>query len=215
MWYDNVEFFDESNPKILEYAKSIIAVCDDWIVGHFNKERYVECWMADIDRFLVPIGFGDEFDLKPIMVRELAKTVKLVECKECGITDDYTCYHRSRKLPLWERIEYLSDCYENPNDFPDDCLRIALEQCFTAYRKNIGPRIGSVQRDIRQLRRDLKRKKPTLSLLLWANHVRHSGGFLLDDYGGVGNINYSVVAKISNEGLESVFSIEELNSIKP
>lgn len=215
MWYENVELFDEENPKILEYAKSVMVVCDDWIIGHFDRERYVECWMADSDSFLIPIGFGEVFDLKPIMVKQIAKTVGMVDCKKCGVVEDYICYHRSRKLPLRERIEYLSDCYESPKDFPDDCLRLALEQCFTVYRKNVGPRIGSIQRDIRQLRRDLKRKKPTLSLLLWANHIRHTGGFLLDDYGSVGNIDYSLVEKISNEGFESVFSVEELNSIKP
>lgn len=216
MWYENIGEFDEENPDILEYAKAIITTCDYWIESHRSKKTYIEWEKERLNRdggFDAWIGLGDFFDIEPLLLRRRAKEMVLVDCKECGVVED--CYHsRARKLPLREKIDWLLGCYGSTLDYSNQDVEWALGKAYTAFRANIRWATEGVDSDIRQLRRDLKRKKPTLSLLAWANHVSHYSGYLLYDYGEYAGLSYKVIDKISQEGLESIFPPEQLARLK-
>lgn len=152
---------------------------------------------------------GIEFDLKTEYLLTLADRGTAHYCRRCGFLDIGwlsscpDCGGRWYKPSKYDIQDFL-DLEGYVPVWPNVMLK-TLRRCYLRhYKEQIKSTIRLHAEEIENALKALDLRKINLEALLWCLHIRHIGGIISEDYGGLFGLPYELVDQISKEGLEAV-----------
>lgn len=211
---------------IEEYINAVEETMRYWLDLHTNPVKWAEEWSLDDIKYAFetsPVLSNNyfSFDWKEAALKRQAKEWQGLFniCKACGGINetgyDSCCDEpvEGRKLTIAELAEFLKDCETQPSE---DALLESLEKDgFKVYRAALKDTTAPIEREVKDVLKSIRkaRGKPSdmLQVITWANHVCHVNGNIIKDYGDRFGIDNKTVDSISQDGLASVFSQEEID----
>jgi len=215
---------------IEEYVEGVKAALQYWLDIHTNAEEWAKQWTMDDAEYYFkecPVLENDyfSFDWKDAVLKQWCKeNLNLfVICSNCGCIfedgfEDEECCDESDFIECEEEDLYnwMDELGADGLQFPEYMLLDALiEQGFPIYREALEPITAGVEEEIAEVLEAIE-AAPTnqdrLLAVMWGTRVYHVNGNIMSDYGEQVNYNldYQMINNIRNNGLESVFSKEEI-----
>lgn len=219
------------NLTIENYVEGVQNALQFWLDIHTIAEKWAEQWILDNDPSYTfkecPVIKNNyfEFKWKESALRQMAEDDKHLfnVCNGCGCINengfDCGCEEEGEgegDEPTTEDLFYwLQELDAQPDD---SALLESLEkEGFKIYQEAlssiIAPVVGEVT-DVLKAIHDAESREDTLRAVLWGTRVYHVHGNIMQDYSNHVNydveIDYKIIDSIRNDGLESVFSREEI-----
>lgn len=209
-----------------EYIDGVEKSLQYWLDLHTDAKTWAEEWTLDDIQW----AFKESptiknsyftFDWKRAAYKQYAKVNRhwFICCKNCGCIfengyEDSCCDNPKFVNPpkLADLIEWLS---ELELELSDDVLYDALEKDgFKTYRIALKDTIAPVVSEVKMILRAIRKARTNqdkLVAVLWGTRVYHVNGNIMSDYGDRTGLDYKMVDSIRNNGLESIFSKDEVS----
>lgn len=168
------------------------------------------------------------FDWRKAAFHQYARSNRenFTRCNKCGILferyyEDENCCDAEDREFIQPTIAQLEEClsevyYEDiPADMSEQMLFDALKnEGFKVYRKALAPLTDPIGREIKDAIRQIKEAKTPeerLTSALWASHIQHVYGNIMEDWGEKIGFDWRQFESIQQGGLASVFGESEIN----
>lgn len=214
---------------IQDYVDNIRDTFQYWLDIHTNPEKWAENWAMDEVQYVFkesPILENNcfTFDWKQAAIKAYAENNKHLfnVCSNCGSIfdigwDDEECCDNPNRddEPTTEQLtQWLDDIGTDGLVFSDDDLMDALiNDGFPVYADGMSGIIDSVVDEVKEVLQAIESANSNdklLPIITWANHVCHVNGDIMKDYSQNSNIDYQVINAISQDGVNSIFSDDEI-----
>jgi hypothetical protein len=220
----------DDNLTLEEYMEAVKNTLQYWLDIHTNAEKWAQAWIVDDDPQYTlkecPTISNDyfTFDLKAAVIKYWVRDNRHLfnVCKGCNCINEtgYGCGCGEEKEGEG-RIPSIVDLTCWMEDIGTDGLQIDDDQIIDALKNDgfkvyraalkdiVAPVVGEVK-DVLKSFRKAKNPAEILQCATWANHVCHVHGNIIKDYGEQFGIDYKTVDSVSQDGLQSIFSAEEI-----
>lgn len=214
----------ENKITLEEYIQGVEDTIKYWLDLHTKAEVWAGEWsLGDIKYAFEssPVLSNNYFyfEWKKAALKRHAKFNKRYYhiCRECGCVWDsgYSCDctedSRMRPAKVYEIEEWLSEIEFIPNE--DDLQESLEKDGFKAYRDALKDITRPVESECKDVLRSIKKAKThedKLQAILWGTRVFHVHGNIMRDYGDRFGVDYNLIDSIRDNGLNSVFSNEEI-----
>lgn len=212
--------------SLQEYIEGVENSLQYWLDLHTDAKTWAEEWSMDEIQFMFkenPIIKNNyfTFNWKEAAYKRYAMKYRYMftRCKNCGCIfdagyEDECCEHPKfvNHPSVANLCEWLS---ELELELSDDVLYDALEKDgFKVYKAALRDTIAPVVQEVKAILRAIRKAKTNqdrLVSVLWGTRVYHVNGNIMSDYGDRTGLDYRMVDSIRNNGLESIFSKEEIS----
>lgn len=216
---------------IEEYIEAVENALQYWLDIHTVAEKWAESWIMDED---VNYTFKEcpviennyfKFDWRKAALTKMAESEKHLfnVCLNCGVINENrfeNCCEEPEtgEEPSTDELAYwLEELEVQPSERA--LLESLEDEGFKAYTEAlsviISPFVEEVA-DVLGAIRSAETPEDTLQAVLWGTRVYHVHGNIMTDYSEKINYNieldYKLIDSIRNNGLESVFSREEISA---
>lgn len=205
-----------------EYTEAAEKTLQYWIDIHTNAEKWAEMYnIGDDWQYLykqLPVIHNNyfTFDLRKTVLTHTARRLKdsFGKCKcgliwERGYENCDECNSTLKNVTIAELADWLQDMEFTPDE--NDIENCMIKDGFKVYRAALKSVTRDVETEAKDVLKQIHRAKDDTELIAavtWANHVMHVNGNILADYGDRFELDYRLVERVSQEGIENVF--EEL-----
>jgi hypothetical protein len=216
---------------IEQYIEAVENALQYWLDVHTIAEKWAEERIIDDDAEYTfkesPVIKNNyfTFDWKKSALRQMAENQKHLYnvCPNCGCIneDGYEDCCEEPEAGEEPSVEELMYWFDDIEAIPDErALLDSLEnEGFKVYQEALGPIIAPVVDEVNEVLnaiRSAETPEDTLRAVLWGTRVYHVHGNIMSDYSDKVNyeveIDYKLFDEIRNNGLESVFSREDIET---
>lgn len=214
------------------YIEAVENTIQYWLDIHTDSTKWAENWIIDDDIHYTfkttPIIENNyfTFDWRESVLKIWCRDNKYQFniCKNCGCYNDgYDCCDNvklGRNPTTKELIQWFIDLEDIEQMFTESQLIESLATSgFKTYRAGIKDIIAPVISECKSVLKSIRNAKTnqdTLTAILWGTRVFHVHGNIMADYADRCNYEYqdmyTLIDSIRNNGLNSVFSNEEIKS---
>lgn len=213
-----------------DYIEAVENTLQYWLDVHTVAEKWAEGWIIDDDaeysfkeRPVIKNNYFT-FNWKESALRKMAENDKHLYnvCPNCGcINEDgyeYCCEEpeQGEEPSAEDMAQWLEDIDAIPSE--RDLRESLEEEGFKVYSEALSAVISPVVdevTDVLKAIRDAEEAEDKLRAVLWGTRVYHVHGNIMSDYSDKINydieLDYKLIDSIRNDGLESVFSREEID----
>lgn len=210
---------------IEKYVDAVESTLQYWLDCHTQPKKWAEGWIVDDDVEYTfkesPVISNNYFTFewrKSALRREAKKTRHMYNiCKNCGMMNDgFDCCEDVKlgKNPTITDLTYwLEEVEAQPTN--SALMESLVKDGFKVYREALKDIIAPVVDEVKDVIKAIRRAKTNedrLQAVLWGTRVYHVHGNIMSDYGDRSQyeIDYKMIDNIRNNGLNSVFSNEEI-----
>lgn len=212
-----------------EFVDDVERTLQYWLDAHTCPEAWANSWLLDDDPHYTlkesPIISNSyfRFDLQRSALRSYAKRHRehWTRCKNCGSISEFG-YCGCEKPEKQVRVS-ISELTETLIEFGyqdivsnEDIVDAMETEGFKAYTNGIKGLIAPVVSEVKEVLKAIRRAKTNedrLQAVLWGTRVYHVHGNIMNDYTSYAGVDYEqwkLIDQVRNDGLESVWSSEEL-----
>lgn len=216
----------EKQISVEDYVNAVETTLQHWLDIHTDPEKWVQGWIIADDILYTfketPVIENNyfSFDWCKAALRQLAKDTRHLynRCKNCGcLNDGYDCCENvklGRHPTIDELTEWLTELEAEPseNALMESLIKDGYKTYKAALKDIIAPIVGEVKDVLKAISR-AQTNEDRLQAVLWGTRVFHVHGNIMSDYGELAQyeVDYQTIDNIRNNGLESVFSREEIS----
>lgn len=212
-----------------DYIEGVEKALQYWLDIHTEADKWAENWIIDEDVLYtfkeMPIIKNNyfEFNWKESALKRLAEDTKHLYnvCLNCGCIneDGYEdCCEEpepGNEPDTDELFYWLDELEAQPTE--SALMESLKKEGFKIYTEALEDIIRPVVEEVKEVLEAIhnaETPEDTLQAVLWGTRVYHVHGNIMSDYSDKVNydIEYNLIDSIRNNGLESVFSREEITA---
>ena len=207
-----------------EYIQGVEDTIQYWLDLHTKAETWAQEWALDDPEYMFkqsPVlkNHYFTFDWKEAAIKRHAHNHKneYQICCRCGLIWDvyYDCdctdNPKMKSVTIKELTGWLEEI--EPVLSENDLMDALEKDGFKVYRdalKDLTKPVEDECKDVLKSIRKAKTHEDKLQAILWGTRVFHVHGNIMKDYGEQFQVPYNLIDSIRNEGLNSIFSNEEI-----
>lgn len=215
-----------SNFTVEQYVDAVESTLQYWLDSHTKADKWAEGWLIDGEAEYTFKQLSKlennyfSFDWRKSAMTQLARNTRYMynRCKNCGMLNDgYDCCENPKlggHPSIGELAEWLIevDVIPSERELMESLIKDGFKVYKSALKDIIAPVVSEVK-DVLKSIRTAKTNEDKLQAVLWGTRVYHVHGNIMSDYGSLAQyeVEYGDIDNIRNNGLESVFSREEIS----
>ena len=220
---------DEIESSIETYVKAVRATLDHWLKIHTDREAWVENWLGGCDvRYIYDSSNGElsnnyfTFGWANATKKYHAENTadEYTRCDQCGAIgyigdEEYICecedadFEEPSAGDVLEHIDMNEASYYSD----DELLKSLVNDGFDCYSDALDVVISGIVDEVTEIIESIDSAEDSQSLLvavLYGTRVYHVHGNIFSNYGGDIGLEPDFIDNIRNNGLNSVYSNEEI-----